>query len=140
MGTYHINEGSFELPEGYVDQTLNVFPNSTSVPADFSVVMSRDLPLANENLQMYFERQMKQLPDSLPGLKVLRRGSLTLGGRQAMEVEYTWVSKGTKMRQRQVCVFAGGQALNLTATALDPAFPKFADEFEGILKSFEFPS
>lgn len=140
MGTYRINEGSLELPEGYVDQTLNVFPNSSAVPADFSVVVSRDAPLAGESLQAYFERQMKQLPNSLPGLKVLRRGEMTVGGRPAMEVEYTWVSKGMKMHQRQATLMVGGRVLNVTASALDNSFQKFAAQFDDILNSFQFDS
>jgi hypothetical protein len=140
VGTYRINEGSFELPDGYVDQTLNVFPNSSAVPADFSLVVSRDTPLAGENLQAYFERQMKELPGSLPGVKVLRRGTLTVGGRQAMEVEYTWVSKGMKMHQRQATLLVGGRILNVTASALDNAFAKFAAQFEEILNSFRLDS
>ena len=140
MSTYRINEGSFELPDGYVDQTLNVFPNSSAVPADFSVVVSRDTPLVGENLQAYFERQMKQLPSSLPGLKVLRRGELTLGGQRAMEVEYTWVSKGMKMHQRQATLLVGGTVLNVTASALDNSYQKFDAQFREILNSFRFDS
>lgn len=140
MGNYRFNEGSLELPEGYVDQTINVFPNSSSSPADFSVVVSRDSPLAGENLQAYFERQMKQLPNTLPGLKVLRRGQITVGGEPAMEVEYTWVSKGMKMHQRQATLMAGGRILNVTASALDNSFHKFATQFEEILDSFKLES
>lgn len=140
MGTYRIHEGSLELPDGYVDQTLNVFPNSSAVPADFSVVVSRDAPLAGENLQSYFERQMKQLPNTLPGLKVLRRGQTTVGDQPAMEVEYTWVSKGMKMHQRQATLMVGGRILNVTASAHDNAFHKFAAQFEEILGSFKLES
>jgi hypothetical protein len=140
VGTYRINEGSLELPDGYVDQTINVFPNSSASPADFSIVVSRDTPLAGENLQGYFERQMKQLPNSLPGLKVVRRAQITVGDQPAFEVEYTWVSKGMKMHQRQATLMVGGRILNVTASALDNSFHKFAAQFDEILSSFKFES
>ncbi len=126
------------MPEGWIDQTINVFPNSSSNPAEFSVVITRDNPYANETLTAYFERQVKQLPDSLPGYQEVRRGNLTLGKKEAVDIEYTWVGKGKKMHIRQVCVMAKDLILNITATALAPQFSKYAPEFDKILNSFEF--
>jgi len=138
MSEYRIHEGNFELPDGWVDQTINVFPNSPSSPADFSVVITRDNAYANETLQDYFERQIKQLPDSLPGFKELRRGELTVGEKKAVDIEYTWVGKGKKMHLRQVCLMLEKLIFNITATAVAPHFPKNAAQFDQILNSFKF--
>ncbi len=138
MPNYLINEGNFDLPDGWIDQTINVFPNSPSSPADFSVVITRDNPFANETLQGYFERQIKQLPDALPGFKELRRGSLTVGEQEAVDIEYTWIGKGKKMHIRQVCVIVKNSILNITATAVAPHFPKYSPQFDDILVSFKF--
>ncbi len=138
MPNYRIHEGNFDLPDGWVDQTINVFPNSPSSPADFSVVITRDKPFADETLPEYFERQIKQLPDALPGFKEIRRGELTVGGTAAVDIEYTWIGKGKKMHIRQVCVMLDTLILNITATAVAPHFSKNAAQFDEILNSFRF--
>ena len=126
-----------ELPDGWLDQTINVFPNSSD-PAEFSVVITRDTPFANESLKEYFERQVKQLPDSLPGFKEIRRGNLMMDDREAVDIEYNWIGKGKKIHIRQVCMLVDGVILNINATAVAPYFPKYASEFEKILSSFKF--
>ena len=138
MQEYQLNEATLELPDEWIDQTINVFPNSSSDPAEFSVVITRDNPYAKEDLEKYFERQTKQLPDSLPGFKEIRRGKLTLDDRDAVDIEYNWIGKGKKMHIRQVCTMVDEIILNITATAVAPHFPKHAPEFDKILKSFKF--
>jgi hypothetical protein len=138
MPKYQINEGIFDLPEGWVDQTINVFPNSPSSPAEFSVVITRDNPFAGESLKDYFERQIKQLPGSLPGLKILRRGELTVGGKEALDLEYNWIGKGKKMHIRQVSLMIDKTIVNVTATAVAPYFPKYVSQFDEVLASFKF--
>jgi len=138
MPNYKINEGSFELPEKWVDQTINVFPNSPSAPADFSVIISRDVPLANEDLTAYFQRQVKQLPTSLPGVREIQRGSLTVDKVDAMQIEYTWMNKGKKIQQRQVCILIDNKVMNFTASATAQIYPKEIQKFDDILNSFKF--
>lgn len=138
MPIYQLNEGTLELPDNYTDQTMNVFPNSPSSGSDFSVVITRDVPLANEDLKSYFDKQLKQLPGALPGIKILRRGELTVGGLPALEVEYDWISKGRKMHHRQVSMMPEKLVLNITASAAANNFQKYAAEFDQILNSFKF--
>lgn len=138
MQTYTLNEGTLELPDEWVDQTMNIFPSSASTPADFSVVITRDTPLANETLKKYFERQIKQLPDALPGFKETRRGELKVDGRDAVDIEYDWIGQGKKMHIRQVGLMLDGVVMNITATAVAPHFPKHSADFDKILQSIKF--
>ena len=138
MQKYTLNEGTLELPDEWIDQTMNIFPSSSSTPADFSVVITRDVPFAGESLNDYFERQIKQLPDALPGFKEIRRGKLKVDGRDAVDIEYEWIGQGKKMHIRQVGTIFNGVVMNLTATAMAALFPKHASEFDKILNSIEF--
>lgn len=138
MQKYKLNEGTLEMPDEWVDQTINVFPSSSSNPAEFSVVITRDNPLANESLKEYFDRQIKQLPTSLPGFKEIRRGELKLDGKDAVDIEYNWIGKGKKMHMRQVGTLHNKVILNITATAVAPHYPKYSAEFDKILNSFKF--
>jgi hypothetical protein len=138
MQKYQLNEGTLELPDMWVDQTMNIFPSSASTPADFSVVITRDNPFANESLEEYFERQIKQLPDALPGFKEIRRGKLKVDGKDAVDIEYQWIGQGKKMHIRQVGTIVNDAVMNITATAMAPHFPKHAPEFDKILNSIKF--
>ena len=138
MQEYRLNEGTLEMPDEWVDQTMNIFPSSSATPADFSVVITRDPALANESLEQYFERQIKQLPDALPGFKEIRRGELKVDDKDAVDIEYNWIGQGKKMHIRQVGLMLDGVVMNITATAVAPHFPKYSADFDKILQSIKF--
>jgi hypothetical protein len=140
MSTYRINEATFELPDGWPDQTINIFPNSREDTAQCSLVMSRDQTQAGETLVDYVARQHKLLYEQLPQLHMLRRDDSTVDGLAAMEAEFTWQSETGLMRQRQVYLVRDGKALTLTATSLDRDFSHYASVVDDIIASFHFLS
>jgi hypothetical protein len=138
MGTYQINEGAFELPDGWPDQTVNIFSTSREAPAEFSLVISRDEEQEGEGLRDYVARQHKALYEQLPRLRMLRRGDVVLDGRPALDVEFTWESDAGLMRQRQVYVAHDGTILTLTATAREALYAKYEAALDDIAASFKF--
>jgi hypothetical protein len=138
MGTYQINEGAFELPDGWPDQTVNIFTTSREAPAEFSLVISRDEELEGEELRDYVARQHKTLYEQLPRLRMLRRGEAVLDGQPAVDVEFTWESDAGVMRQRQLYVAHDGAILTLTATAREAFYTKYETAVDDLTASFKF--
>lgn len=138
MSTYHINEATFDVPDGWPDQSINIFPSSRDVPTEFSLVVSRDEPQEGEQLDDYVARQLKQLYEQLPDLRVLRRDELPVDGETALEAEFTWRADAGTMRQRQVYIVRDGKALTLTATALERFYAKYETVLDDLVSSFSF--
>nr|WP_240782723.1 DcrB-related protein [Escherichia sp. E2661] len=55
---YRIQEGSFALPETFLDRTVNIFVPSGNERATPSLNISRDTLRPNENLTTYIDRQI----------------------------------------------------------------------------------
>lgn len=55
---YRIQEGSFALPETFLDRTVNIFVPSGNERATPSLNISRDTLRPEENLTTYIDRQI----------------------------------------------------------------------------------
>ncbi|MFE8115714.1 DcrB-related protein [Brenneria goodwinii] len=71
------SEGQIRVPEGYQDNTVNVFVSSHENAPSFNI--SRDLLVEGETLPAYIDRQLGQLEKHLSGWKLLAREAAELG-------------------------------------------------------------
>lgn len=55
---YRIQEGSFALPDAFLDRTVNIFVPSGNERATPSLNISRDTLRPDENLTTYIDRQI----------------------------------------------------------------------------------
>ena len=122
-------------PNVPADAMGDVYPPPTS---PFAVSLHRDAPLDGEDLSAYLARQVAGLTQSIPDLKVLRRGTRDVGGQRAEEIEYAWTAEGGRMRQHQVHVLRAGRILTWTATAPAVHWLTYAPQFTALLATVRF--
>jgi hypothetical protein len=143
-----MDEARFELPGGWQDQTVHIFAVPASAGegmgdgpqgAEFSLVIHRDTPQPGEDLAAYVERQLANVKATLPGVRILREGELTVGGLAAREAELRWEAEGAGLlRQRQVYVRRQGRVLTMTGTAPERLYAKHAGAMDALLASLRF--
>ncbi|HEY0778276.1 MAG TPA: DcrB-related protein [Gemmatirosa sp.] len=135
-----MNDARCALPAGWQDQTVHIFAagGGGGAPPEFSVVIHRDVPAAGEDLAAYVVRQRANLLATLPGLQVLREGTLTLGGSHAQDAEFRWTGEPGLLRQRQVYLLRQGRVLTITGTAPERLWAKHVAQFDALLASWRF--
>ena len=138
MGTYHINEGTFEAADEWGDQSLNIFTATEDLAEGGNLVISRDLISKGEDLEAYVSRQWKEMEKALPQMRLLRREPTTLGGAPATNVEINWLGENGTLRQRLICAVHNGRALVLTLTVPERLYEKRAGMLDPVLASFSF--
>ena len=142
MANYRIHEAEFNLPEGLVDKTLNIFSPTGSGPSEFSVVISRDEIADEITLLRYTERQLIEMEKKFSHFKLLRREDVAGSDVPAAEMDYTWKSQGVLMFQRQrvylVRQTKGGPTgmLMVTGTAKGK-LGRWEENLNAILASFQ---
>ncbi len=140
MSLYRIQEATFDLPRELKDKTLNIFAPPGNGPGDFSIVVSRDSVGEGMSLLRYTERQIIEMESKFSQFKLLGRHDVTLGGVPAVELNYTWVSQGTKVQVLQEVALSGaGNVLIVTATA-KKGFAAWEKLLRDFLASFRFRS
>lgn len=149
--SYLMNDVRLEIPGGWDDQSVNIFallppgrvagdelpPGAAPVP-EFSFVVHRDAPREDESAAEYVERQIMQLQGTLPGLTVVRRGELLVGGVAALDAEFRWAADQGLLHQRQVYVPRRGRVLTFTATAPARVWFRHAETVEQVLGGLRF--
>lgn len=75
---YPLPEGRITLPQGFEDRSVNMFILGSSIPAPLSITLSRDNTLPGEELNTYFERQIKLISAKHKGYTVLGRSAAVL--------------------------------------------------------------
>lgn len=138
MGTYHINEGTFETADEWGDQSLNIFTATEDPSNGGNLVISRDTLLAGEDLEAYVSRQMKEMEKALPRMRLMRREATRLGGVPATDLEITWLGENGTLRQRLICAIHDGRLLALTLTVPERLYDKHAGMLDPVLASFSF--
>lgn len=129
---YRIQEGSFALPETFLDRTVNIFVPASNERATPSLNISRDTLRTDENLTTYIDRQIALMKKNLGQHQVLSRGTALAGtGEDAMTGEQilaTHRSGKAEVYQRQAGFISGsGKVLVLTLTSQRP-FDEHTDQ------------
>lgn len=139
MPLYHLHEGVVSVPDGWRDQTMNVFrlPGANS-NKDAALIVTRDYDTPIESPAEYADSQQEAAKKTFPGYKQIDRQELTIDGQSAAVVDYQWRSNGSVMlRQRQVYVRHQGAMLTLTASAMANEFDRIDAIWEPLLASFK---
>jgi hypothetical protein len=140
MQPYFINEGHFLTPQGCEDETTNLleWPPKDEKSGPFSLTINRDEPESGEDLRSYVARQLQSLRQELNRCEILHHKVRRIDGLPAEEVEFTWISDGEKLAQRQAFVIRQGKALAFTATMAQKFTSHGVWLWETVLSSFRF--
>ena len=133
MQPYYTNEVRFLIPDRCVDRTVNAFVIPKGVAGDpvdpddtgeFSLVITR-VPLAPElSLSAYLDRQLESVSQMLPEFRLLSRRPASVDNRPAEQVDFSWRSDESLMRQQQTHFRHGPVVVTVTGTAEDLTFDK----------------
>lgn len=136
MKTYTIDEACFQIPDGWGDNSVNVFSPSGKLPGDFSFVISRDSLKDSQGLDSYVDGQLGELSAALSQYRLIRKSETTVDGLPAFSAEFTWNVQEKTMAQRQTYVATGRQVLVITATTIDKFSRDYNLVVDCILSSF----
>ena len=133
MKTYYTNEVRFLIPARCVDRTVNAFVIPKGGPGDpidpddmgeFSLVVTRAPLPVGLSLPIYIDRQLEAVEDMLPEFRLLSRHPTTVDNAAAEQVDFTWRSDESLMRQQQTHFVHGPLVVTVTGTAVEPLFSK----------------
>jgi len=94
---YRIEEGSIDLPQGFVDRSTNVFVPAQGTPPPVSLNISRDTLTEGATLASYVEQQIVLLKANLRNYTIINRSEAKLGtGNHALAGEQVIATHGDK--------------------------------------------
>ncbi len=139
MPNYHLHEGLLSVPEGWCDQSMNVFriPGKNS-NKDAAIILTRDHETPVETSTEYADAQQEAAKKSFPGYRHIDRIETQVDGQAATIVDYQWRSNGSALlRQRQLYVRHQAVMLTLTASAMANEFERIDEIWQELLISFK---
>ena len=136
MPRYTTGDVAFDLPDGWIDRTINVFYRPTGEQGQFSFVIHRETSPPDEDLETYATRQIQQLSENLAEFHLIGRLSTAVSRRLSIRLDFTWQSQDQKIRQRQYFVYANGTVLTLTASSSEVLFTALERDITDIVRTF----
>ena len=136
MATYVAAELSFEIADGFVDQTIDSFV----APADearISFTIARE-PRTESPLAEHAEQLLAQLPEALPRSRIIARRATTVGMLEAYEARVEARASEAAVYQRMAFVGYYDTVLVLTATSQDADRVRCDEAAERWFESFRF--
>src|ERR1041385_4102488 len=105
MALFETDELSFEVPEGYVDRSMNLFlpPSGLMRSSPQSLLVTRD-PRTEQPLHQQVGQMLKDMETKLPHVKLLGHRERQVGALPAREARVHAVHDGTPIYQRQCFV------------------------------------
>jgi hypothetical protein len=118
MAIYEVDEFSFEVPDGYVDRSMNVFlPREGMTRAKTqNLVITRE-PRTEETVGQQASKLLKEFAAKIPGVKVLGQRDRPLGALAGREARAHAVQDGAPIYQRYFFVGHYGTLLSVIATS-----------------------
>ena len=136
MAAYHTDELTLEVPDDWVDRSINLFVSGAGSRAPVSVVVTRD-PLGGEELAAFVSRQLGELKKKLPKLLLLGQRDRRVGPLFGLEARLQWLHQGSLMYQHQVYVPYYGEALIFTASSAAKLAPQCDASLDQIIASIK---
>jgi hypothetical protein len=139
MAQYRINVASFDVPDGWEDQSLTAFRIPAAAGgADASFVVTRDKGKGVKDFKVYIAEQVDLCRRNLPDFALLKSEHLSFQGRAAAWVEFTWAKDTTVMQLRQVFFDCAFEALICTLTCRPGDVAYFDPPWQKLMSSLVF--
>ncbi len=139
MPGFAINEGMFQIPEGWEDKSITAlsFPKGAAIPSASLTVTRETLTDPNLALAPYVDAQLTKLAKTCHAFQILHRDDWEICGDPAQRIEFTWTTpERMHIHQLMTVMFWGAQALVITATATSDKFPEYHAVFEEFVANF----
>ena len=138
---YHINEGSFTIPDQAQDRSVNMLVLNLG-PGGLTLVVTRDLVEEGEDLDGFLTRQLRTLASQVKAFKQQERVALTVGAAQlpALQIASSFKQNNASIHQRQTVVrLAGNAVVVFTLTCAAPLNAEQEAYLQQLLDSFAPP-
>lgn len=112
---YEMDELGFDVPDGFVDESVNVLVAASATARNASVVITRE-PRTDASLPDQVMTILSTAQEKVPGLKVLGHREREVGTVPAYEARSHAVTNKMPTYQRQVYVTWYGTLLSFTVT------------------------
>ncbi|CNH74128.1 DcrB-related protein [Yersinia pekkanenii] len=130
MQKYAIQEGFFDIPEDFVDRTINSFILGDANNSQFNFSISRDVPFPNEQISSYVDRQLGILKKNIKGYKLLQQRPCKLGQKnEGFEIYGTWKEGKQTIYQRQAAFFISEKNIIIFSATSGKIFNEQSDKY-----------
>jgi hypothetical protein len=120
---YQVDEVSFEVPDDYADESINVLMTASASAPLISVVVTRE-PRSSDPLPQQVVSILKRAEETLPGLRLLGHRPCEVGSTSGYEARAQGFSHKKPTYQRQIYAAWYGTLLCLTLTAPRASAPR----------------
>ncbi len=138
---YLLQEGTINLPEDFVDRTVNTFALGSTIPAPLSVTVARDKMLPDEDMPTYLKRQIKLLQSHIKGYKLIDQKALSLPSNQEIEgaqIEAYYKTEGRYYYQKQAAFEIAPKKIIVFSCTSQEQFTEAQNKlWQDLLESFQ---
>ena len=117
MGLYNIDEGAFELPGTWSDQSINVLGRPAPDGSNFGLVVTRFALQDGQNLEAFADKHVEDHAQTLRGFELLGRRAGVIGKLPAVEAKIRWLNDTHAMFHYLAFVGYYGRVVVLTASS-----------------------
>jgi hypothetical protein len=135
---YHINEGSFRIPDQAQDRSVNMLVLNHG-PGGLTLVATRDQLQEGEQLEGFLTRQLRTLASQVKQFRQQAPEAVAVGTAQlpALRIATSFKQNNASVHQLQTAIHLGGKAvLVLTLTCAAPLTAEQAAYAQQLLDSF----
>jgi len=136
MYHYQFHEGSLALPEGWRDESMNIF--KAPEEEGYNLVISRERIPRSVKPDEHLAAQRKIIEENLANFREVERRTIDLDGEACVWLEYSWKSPEGPMYQVNVMRVAGPILVSFTFTAAKPLADGQRACFREVLSSYKF--
>jgi hypothetical protein len=129
VGLYNIDEGVFELPGSWSDQTINVLGRPAPDGSNFGIVVTRFQLLDGQSVEAFADKHLQDHSQMLRGFELLGRRSSVIGSLAAVEAKIRWVDDAHAMFHHLAFVGYYGRVVVFTASS----YAKNAEDCEKLM-------
>lgn len=136
MNTYHMHEGTLQIPSDWEDSSMHLFSWQKG-PSGLSLIIRRDEIEDDEfDLEAYAQTQERNLETELAQFSVKEQRFGEIGGAPAFFLEFTWESDDGLLHQLLTAFRSENRLLSMTGTVVGKMSDEQKEKFLEIFNSF----
>ncbi len=134
---YRANNFTIETPDDWQDRSIISFAAPVS-PHEFApnVVITKEKFDDEMSVEEYCGIQLNIAVNEIPGLKILKREDIKIGGKPAVEILQRFSAHELNLQQLQIFVVIDAEICVITCTAAIENFNQVLPRFRKMLDSF----
>ncbi len=139
MAVYHFSEGAFDLPSGWLDQSVHMLVRGDGPPASGPTLVINREPLAAPFAEQV-AANVSGMRRTLPGFKLIEEKRIVVGTLPAISVELSWKKDSAAVTQKVIFVAYASVMLHITLSGGLGSWETARAELERVVASIRFRS